>query len=474
MSSEGDYEVVLSRESVIRQVLVGLVVSFSTLMTGFTSAWPVVLPKLQDTSQNFEVTDNDVAWLVSLQGIVGIFTSLLSGYLVEVFGPKKLLFINLFPTLGLWLLMAYTPYLSLLYVSRIGLCISTYTIKSFFQAYIAELCHPKIRGAIAALPELIISVGVLAIYIMANFLSYEMVTALCAAPFLPLLILTYFIPESPYWLARRNRMDDAKIELQRLRGKTDDVTVELKVVTSTDKVQVSAWEQVRELRKKEHHRPVLFVLTILALREIGGQTTIFSYSVYMFRQAGVGLDAFLCTVFIGCVRVASTLASVPALDNVGRRPLLLGSTIVCGLTELVIGVTLLLDIPGSSWVPLVGLLLFMAAFGVGQAGIPWILMGELLPTPVRSVGSSIITLSYCLLMFLINYSFFWLLENLLLGGTFCMFAVSNIILALIIFVWLPETKGRSLEDLETAFVKPRRPRGPLLESDRDENEVKEN
>lgn len=134
MSSEGDYEVVLSRESVIRQVLVGLVVSFSTLMTGFTSAWPVVLPKLQDTSQNFEVTDNDVAWLVSLQGIVGIFTSLLSGYLVEVFGPKKLLFINLFPTLGLWLLMAYTPYLSLLYVSRIGLCISTYTIKSFFSS----------------------------------------------------------------------------------------------------------------------------------------------------------------------------------------------------------------------------------------------------------------------------------------------------------------------------------------------------
>ncbi|XP_068209999.1 facilitated trehalose transporter Tret1-like [Palaemon carinicauda] len=455
----------VSTGSVLRQVLFGLVVAFSTLMTGFTSAWPVVLPKLQENPRSFNVTDQDVAWLVSVQGIVGMCTSLLSGHMVEYFGPRKLLLINLFPTFGLWLLMAFTSFLSVLYLCRIGLCISTYIIKSFFQAYIAELCQAKIRGAIAALPELIISVGVLVIYILANFFSYEVVTALCAVPFLPLFFLAIFLPESPYWLMRRNRTDDVKASLQRLRGQRENVNNEVKVLTRTSKVQVSAWSQIHELRKRENILPILLVLSILSLREISGQTALFSYSVYMFRQAGVEMDAFLCTVLLGCVRVVTTIIAVPALDRAGRRPFLIGSSVICGTSQLVIGFTLLMEIPGASWVPLAGLLIYVAAFGLGQAGIPWILMGELLPTPVRSIGSSIITFTYCLLMFIVNYIFFWLLANIRLGGTLCLFAFANVILVIIAYFWLPETKGRSLENLEVAFVKRKR----LDQNDHDSN-----
>ncbi|XP_066947277.1 facilitated trehalose transporter Tret1-like [Macrobrachium rosenbergii] len=219
LPSKVENEEVISRRGVIKQVLAGLAIASSTLMTGFTSAWPVVLPKLQESSQSFQVTDQDVAWLVSLQGMVGMFTSLVSGHLVEYFGPRKLLLMCLLPTFGLWMLMAFTPYLSLLYISRVGLSISTYLIKSFFQAYIAELCQPRIRGAIAALPEIIIAIGVLATYTLANFFSYEFVTAVLSAPFLPLFIIVIFIPESPYWLARRNRMEEAKSSLKKLRGK---------------------------------------------------------------------------------------------------------------------------------------------------------------------------------------------------------------------------------------------------------------
>ncbi|KAK7072681.1 hypothetical protein SK128_016296 [Halocaridina rubra] len=455
-------EEIISRRSLIRQILVGFVVALSTLMTGFTSAWPVVLPKLQESSTNFVVTDQDVAWLVSLQGIVGMVTSLISGHLVEYFGPKKLLLICLFPTFGLWILMAYTPYLSLLYIARIGLCISTYIIKSFFQAYIAELCQPKIRGTIAAMPELIIAIGVLIIYVMANFFSYELVTALCAAPFLPLLIITFFIPESPYWLARRNRAEEAKFSLQRMRGQKFGFEKELRTITTNTKPQESAWTQVRELRKKKHSIPVVYVLMILALREVSGQTAIFSYSVYMFRQAGVQLDAFLCTVLIGCVRVTSTFIALLVVDRLGRRPVMIGSTSFCALAELVSGIALLMNLPGTSWVPLAGLLIYVLAFGLGQAGVPWIIMGELLPTPVRSIGSAIITFCYCLLMFIVNYIFFWLLENLQLGGIFCLFAISNVILLVILCIWLPETKGRSLQELESAFVKPKKKEGESL------------
>ncbi|XP_064122637.1 facilitated trehalose transporter Tret1-like [Macrobrachium nipponense] len=456
LPSKVENEEVISRRGVIKQVLAGLAIASSTLMTGFTSAWPVVLPKLQESSQSFQVTDQDVAWLVSLQGMVGMFTSLVSGHLVEYFGPRRLLLMCLLPTFGLWMLMAFTPYLSLLYISRVGLSISTYLIKSFFQAYIAELCQPRIRGAIAALPEIIIAIGVLATYTLANFFSYEFVTAVLAAPFLPLFIIVIFIPESPYWLARRNRMEEAKSSLKKLRGEKDTVERELHILTNTNKAQSSAWTQVHELKKGKNIRPVLFVLAILALREISGQTAVFSYSVYMFRQAGIELDAFLCTVFIGCVRLICSFVAAGALDCAGRRPFLIGSSVICGLAELISGVAILLNFPGTSWIPLSGLLIYVAAYGLGQGSIPWILMGELLPTPVRSIGSSIITFSYCTLLFIVNLLFFRMTESLSLGGALCLFSMANLVLAVVTFVWLPETRGKSLDELETAFTRPRR------------------
>lgn len=192
---------------------------------------------------------------------------------------------------------------------------------------------------------------------------------------------------------------------------------------------------------------------ILSLREISGQTAVFSYSIYMFRLAGVELDVFLCTIFIGGVRLICSFVAAATLDRAGRRPFLIGTTIMCGLAELISGCTLLLNLPGTSWIPLAGILVYVASYSLGQGSIPWILMGELLPTPVRSVGSSIITFSYCMLLFIVNLVFFQLIDTLSLGGTLCLFSFSNILLAVITFKWLPETQGRSLDDLEMAFGK---------------------
>ncbi|XP_066948394.1 facilitated trehalose transporter Tret1-2 homolog [Macrobrachium rosenbergii] len=179
----------------------------------------------------------------------------------------------------------------------------------------------------------------------------------------------------------------------------------------------------------------------------------------MFRQAGIELDAFLCTVFIGCVRLICSFVAAGALDCAGRRPFLIGSSVICGLAELISGVAILLNYPGTSWIPLSGLLIYVAAYGLGQGSIPWILMGELLPTPVRSVGSSVITFSYCTLLFIVNLLFFKMTESLSLGGALCLFSLANLVLAVVTFVWLPETRGKSLDELETAFTRSHRTRG---------------
>ncbi|XP_066948028.1 facilitated trehalose transporter Tret1-like [Macrobrachium rosenbergii] len=438
--------------STIRQVSVGLVVTSSTLMVGMNVAWPCILPKMQSDPEGIHITEQDISWLVSLSGIVGMFTSLVTGPLMEHMGPRRLLLLILLPVFFLWLLLAFAPNLSLIYVSRVGLSASMYAISTFIPLYVAELSQAEIRGAIASLTIITSCVGMLTTYATAHFLHWKLATALCAAPFLPLFLLTLFVPESPYWLVRKGMKDEARSSLLKLLGPRADVDRALRDIPNVRKDQVSLLGQIKLLKRKEYGKPVGLVLAIFLLRELSGHNTIFFYSVFIFQRAGVGVDAFLCSVLVGCVRLIFSGVSVAIIDRAGRRACFIGTTVTCFLAEMTSGAFLLCDVTGASWVPVVGVLVYVASYGMGQGSIPWILLGELLPIPVRSVGASIIVFLNCLLLFGVNFVFLMAMNILSVGGILCLFSLSNVVLAVISYVWLPETRGRLLKELENICI----------------------
>lgn len=188
------------------------------------------------------------------------------------------------------------------------------------------------------------------------------------------------------------------------------------------------------------------------MRELGGQYVVFAYTVYLFRQAGVNLDAFICTILVGVMRVLFTTIGCVMVDRVGRRPLIISTSFGCSLTGAIGGLFLILDIPGASWVPLVAVLLFVAFYGLGLGPIPWALLGELLPTPIRFIGSSICIFSFSLTQFVVSYLFPILMDYAGVGVALLVFAVANFLLAIILLVFLPETRGQTLSDLQDAFT----------------------
>ncbi|ROT77423.1 Facilitated trehalose transporter Tret1 [Penaeus vannamei] len=375
-----------------------------------------------------------------MPGIAGVVMTLATVPGMEALGPRKFLFIILLPAGIPWLVQAFTPYLSLLYLGRVVSCFIYIALGPVTAVLVAEISEPRIRGMLLSAEEITVAIAQMAIYIMAHSLPWDVATAACAGPMILVAALTFFVPESPYWLIRRGQKDAALESLKKLRSPKQDVNLELS----------------RNFSKRPRNIPafnmgsVLLLAAVFTLRELGGQFVMFSYTVYMFQKAGVGLDAFVCTILVGVVRLVFTVVSAAVVDRVGRRPLLIATSFVCGAAEVVGAVFLLVDVPGSSWVPLAAVMVFVSSYGLGIGPIPWTLMGELIPTPVRNIGSSLCYLSFSLFTFVISFVFPYLME-IGLGYALLVFSSANAILTLLLWAFLPETRGKSLSDLENAF-----------------------
>ncbi|XP_063588616.1 facilitated trehalose transporter Tret1-like [Penaeus indicus] len=387
-----------------RQVVCLAAVSGTNFLNGMMSGWTAVLPKLQEDTR-FTVTEDDVSWLVSLTFIMGFVISPLAGSVAEHIGPRRLLVITMFPVAGFWLLQS---------PPGVNCCGDVHSGAALGSGAVP----PRIRGLASVLPELFSCVGLLASYLLASLLSWDMATAVAAAPFLPLSLMILLVPESPYWLVRKKKIDAAERSLRLLLGRDGNVAEELRAIRSTTTLKQSeVKDQARELRKAHNAIPVVLMLSVFVLRELGGKGPVFNYTVYVFRRAGAQFDAFYCTVFVGVARLASTCVSACTLDLVGRKPLLVATSVICAVSEGVAGAFLFLEVEGAAWVPLASVIVFVISYGIGLGPIPWAYLGELLPTPVRSIGAAMITFGYSLTYFAINFVFLKVISSLGLGLT---------------------------------------------------------
>ncbi|ROT77650.1 facilitated trehalose transporter Tret1-like [Penaeus vannamei] len=454
--------------SAARQVFCGVVVSAAMLEVGAVVAWPVVLPGLQrDNDTSLVVTDDDVKWLVSSTGIVGMVANFFAGSIMELVGPRLLLTVVLLPSTVSWLLQALTPSLTLLYIGRVSVSLIASFITTLTSPLMAELFEPRLRGRLCCLPEIFVAIGLLAVYVLAHNFSWQVVTCLCAAPLLPLFFLTMLVPESPFWLVRHGRLQEAEAALHTLRGFRRSVrTEELPNIRNSiqDYPQTTIFEQMKQFGVVHHYRPLILLLGIFILRELGGQYAVFSYTLYLFNRTGVSLDSYTCTILVGVVRLVSTIISSSLLDRVGRRPCLIGACLTCAVAAGVGGTFVLLEeVAGSaSWVPLASVLVFVSAYGLGIGPVPWVLLGELLPTPVRSLGTSVCTFSYAVMQFTVGYVFPELLLAVGVGGALLVFGAVKMILTVVLWLFLPETRGQSLHELQDAF-NPSLPNHPLVD-----------
>lgn len=321
--------------------------------------------------------------------------------------------------------------------------------------YLAEVAPTEIRGAVASLNQLMIVTGILIAYIansaLAGAEAWRWMIGLAVVPSALLFLGMLFMPETPRWLVSKNREEEAREVLRRTRN---EVAVEAEM---NDIKRVESQEEggLGELLAS-WVRPALLVGMGLAIfQQIIGINTIVYYAPTTLTNVGFGNSAaILANAGIGVINVTMTLVAIRFIDRVGRKPLLLVGAAGMALSLGILGLTSLL-LPEPSGVGLVGIVtlvclaLFIAAFAVSWGPIVWVMLGEIFPLKVRGSAMAVATVLLWGANFVVSLSFPVLLEALGLGWLFLGYALIGLAALLFVRYFVTETKGRSLEKIES-------------------------
>ncbi len=394
-----------------------------------------------------------------------------AGIIADRYGRKKTLILSalLFFVSAIGCMLAQN--LTILIVYRLigGLGVGVASMLS--PLYISEISRPEIRGRMVSLYQFAITIGILFAYFAnAKILNFGLNAGFTessiwhwiftsqvwrgmfgaeAVPAFLFLVLLLFVPESPRWLMVRDREEKAFNVLKRVvdESKARNEILEIKNILAQE---TTSWKQ---LLVPGIRGALIIGMSLAILSQFSGINAIIYYGPRIFESAGFGVSGALDgQVIIGLVNVLFTLIAIWKIDKLGRRILLLvgcfgmiaahlaiGTLFFTGQTE---GILLLIFLPS-----------FIAFFAFSYGPVVWTLLSELYPTNVRGRAMSIATLTLWVGTFIIGQMVPWMLENLKPHGTFWLFSLMLVPAIIITWKLVPETKGRTLEDIEQFWLK---------------------
>jgi len=314
--------------------------------------------------------------------------------------------------------------------------------------YISEIAPPKLRGRLAGSFQLNIVTGIFVAY-LTNFLfvgfgdeAWRWMLGVMIIPAALFLILLRIIPESPRWLIL-NGQDEKAIPILRKLG-------EANAPGAIQAIRESVKEHKERLFQRRYAKPITYAVLLAMFNQLSGINAILYYAPRIFGMAGFSqADAYLQPVFIGAANLLFTILAMTVIDKFGRKRLLLigslGMIVFLGLTANAFGSTG----SGSSYL-LVYLIGFIAFFAFSQGAVIWVFISEIFPNAVRSQGGSLGSFTHWIMAAIISWTFPVIVEGSPKGGfySFIFYAIMMLIQLVFIGRVMPETKGRSLEQIQ--------------------------
>ncbi|QTN12612.1 glucose transporter GlcP [Mammaliicoccus vitulinus] len=390
--------------------------------------------------------------VVSSMLVGAIFGSGASGPLSDKLGRRKLVFIISIVFIIGALILSFAQSMIVLVIGRfiIGLAVGGST--AIVPVYLSEMAPTDTRGSLSSLNQLMITIGILASYIVnyafADMEAWRWMVGLAVVPSVILMIGVYFMPESPRWLLEHKSEKAARkvMAITRKQGEIDKEIDEMKEIIH---ISESTWTVLKSIWL----RPVLVIGCIFALlQQIIGINAIIYYAPTIFSQAGLGdATAILGTVGIGSVNVIVTIFAIMIMDKIDRKKLLITGNIGM-VSSLLIMATLVwtigLDSTVGAWIIVACLTMFIVFFAFTWGPILWIVLPELFPMRARGAATGIATLSLSIGSLLVAQFFPMLTSVMGIEQVFLIFAVIGIFAMIFVIKYLPETRGRSLEEIE--------------------------
>ncbi len=439
-------------------LLISLVAACGGLLFGFDTA--VIAGVTPYIKPAFALDDLGLGWAVSSVLVGCLVGTQLAGRPSERIGRKKMLMVTalLFfvGALGSAMAATFTGFIAFRMLGGVAVGAAS----ALSPVYIAELAPPADRGRLVSVNQLALVIGILLAFFSNYWLiamgadnwpghAWRYMLGVGAVPAALFLFCLFFVPESPRWLLSKGRRSEALSALHRVVSPAEAEREIAQMEQSMDQMPTG---RIGALFTTRHRRLLLVGVVLAVLQQATGINAILYYAPIIFGKAGAGTSvALLQTIAVGFVNLAFTVIAMITIDRAGRRPLLKGGFISMSIFLLLLsGLFFAGRLEGYG--VLVFILGFIAAFAVSSGPVTWVIISEIYPNQIRGMAVSVATLALWVANFVVSYTFPLLLAHLQGGYTFLIYAGINLLGFVFVSAFVPETKGKSLEELETILA----------------------
>ncbi|MEM8727161.1 MAG: sugar porter family MFS transporter [Chlamydiota bacterium] len=444
----------MAKESLRQRIILAViscVAAIGGLLFGYDTG--VISGAILYIKQEYVLSIIQEELIISTVSLGAILGAVAGGPLCDKLGRKKIVLssslIFIISAIGLALTRSVNGMIGWRFIVGFAIGVSSATA----PLYIAELSPRHIRGGLVTINQLFITIGILVSYLI-GFLfvgsqSWRIMFVIGGIPAAIQFFIMTFFPESPRYLTNIGEKNRAFDILKKLRATEEDAHLEISHIEKMTSRRKSHWSEL--LSKKV--RPALFAgIGVTVIQQITGINTIIYYAPTIFKFAGVGSNkaALIATTWVGTVNVLMTFIAIYLLDKVGRKPLLLfglggmvGSLIVLG-----IGFNRTVSNELVAITVLISLFAYIASFAYSLGPIGWLLNSEIYPLHIRGKAMGVATCANWVSNFIITATFLNLVNIVGKTGTFWLYGGIGILGMFFIWHLVPETKGKSLEEIE--------------------------
>ncbi|XP_050435943.1 facilitated trehalose transporter Tret1-like isoform X2 [Adelges cooleyi] len=428
-------------------MLMGMVIGWSSPAVGFLESGNFYSP--------FPVTKDDTQIYGSIFGIGATIGALPAGSVANIIGRcMSMVVFEIIFIVG-WICLAIPRGVWMLNLGRTLQGIGAGALCAVIPMYVGEISEPNIRGRLGAIFEVLSVFGVLYVYIVGAYFNYMTFCALCGIWSLIHLIGVLFIPESPYYYLSNDMEEKASLSLKKLRRENADTARELDEIKKAISDEKSNHYTFSQVISSAVNRKSLFIgISCMFFQQACGCSVTLFYMNDIFASTGSAIDPNTAAIIVGFVMFFMTFVTMALLDKAGRKILLVISACLMGASHMCLGIYYLIykNSPEAAksitWLPLLSLAVYVTGYSTGFGAVPWVVMGEIFSNELKPYGTGIATAMNWILVFFTTYiSKNWVrwVGNDGMFFTFSGFCILGALFALLI---MPETKNRSLAEIQ--------------------------